>query len=220
MASKIALIDDHQMVSQGLANLVGAECPDLEVQVFSDPLDFLQSLSDGHGFSLVVTDLVMLKMNGLAFASVIRERAPELPVLLISGVENELPTNTILSSGAIGFVSKKAGHEILCKGIRSALAGKYFINDQALEGSEIRLKTSASGIEDYAQDTDYRHPNLSQRQIEILQLIASGESNKAISGTLNISENTVKSHIKLIFEELKVNKRAACIRQAKIYGII
>ncbi|MHA7772355.1 response regulator [Roseibium sp. M-1] len=213
MNKKIALVDDHQMVLDGLANLIVTQMPGVEIETSTDPLRFLETLDAKHDFSLVVTDLFMLKMNGLAFASAIRDRSADLPVLLLSGVEDELPEETVLSSGARGFVSKKVGQSALFDGINAALDGKIYIN-----GKIIDQRSGTSLIRENGEAL--RYPKVSERQVEILRLIAGGDSNKEISDKLLISENTVKSHIKILFSELGVNKRAACVRQARVFGMI
>lgn len=219
MSKCVALVDDHQMVLEGLANLIAAEMPGVETYTCNDPLEFLETLTAEHSYSLVVTDLFMLKMNGLAFASAIRDRDAELPVLLLSGVEDELPQETVLSSGAKGFVSKKVGQKALFDGITATLDGKFYLNGTVQELSAFNSADRQFGTA-RLNGVDYHHPKLSDRQLEILKLIADGASNKDISNQLVISENTVKSHIKLLFSELGVNKRAACVRQARVYGII
>lgn len=216
MNKKILLVDDHQMVLDGLANLIVSEMPDIDIKTSTDPIEFLETLAPDSDISLVVTDLFMLKMNGLAFASAICDRASDLPVLLLSGVEDDLTEEAILSSGARGFVSKKAGQKALFEGMRAAMDGKIYINGKVSE----RPSASAVRSLERANGESFRYPKLSERQVEVLKLIAAGESNRDISDQLMISENTVKSHIKILFSELGVNKRAACVRQARVFGLI
>jgi len=220
MNTTIALIDDHQMVLDGLSKLISAEYPEAALQTSTDPVAFLSTLDREPAIGLVISDLLMTRMNGLAFASAIRARSPDLPVLLISGVEDVLPEQILTNSGANGFVSKKAGQKVLFDGISAVLSGRFYLNGDVLDAPAPTRANVAQRFGSQERHDEYRQPALSERQIEVLSLIASGASNKDISRKLSISENTVKSHIKLLFSTLGVNKRAACVRQAKIYGLI
>ncbi len=204
------------MVLDGLASLIGAEMPDAEIMVWADPHLFLETLSAQRDYTLVISDLFLNKMNGLALSSAIRGRMSNLPVLLISGHEETLPTETIIASGAMGFVSKKDGNQTLIAAIHAALAGKFFLQGEALERNALDMSECMVRPD----GDEFRYPALTARQLEILKLIAGGAANREIASTLAISENTVKSHIKVLFSELNVNKRAACVRQARVYGLI
>lgn len=220
MNTTIALVDDHQMVLDGLSTLISAEFPDAALSTSTDPIAFLKSLEREPAIGLVISDLLMSGMNGLAFASAIRSRKPDLPILLISGVEDALPERILATSGANGFVSKKAGQKVLFEGIAAVLGGRFYLNGEILDVSRrVPVSVVRNGTS-MPLHAEFRQPALSDRQIEVLSLIASGASNKDISLALQISENTVKSHIKLLFSTLGVNKRAACVRQAKMYGFI
>lgn len=203
----IAVIDDHRLFLDGISMQIIAIDPSFTVEKFSSPTVFLESLTRGERFDLVICDLVMDVMNGLAFVAAIRAQSQELPILMLSGINTAPPIDEIRRLGANGFVHKSAENTTLKDSIEIILAGgSYFVEglgDRAFK--QIASKHWEEGMYDTKKGTLL--PKLGERQIQVLRLIADGASNKIIAQEMAISENTVKSHLKQIFLELGVNKR-------------
>ncbi|MDF1767945.1 response regulator transcription factor [Maricaulis sp.] len=212
---RIALIDDHRMFVDGFAVLLGSLRPDYEVCTYDAPVAFLEDLEAGQSFDLVILDLVMRSMNGLAVLAAMRDRRFRAPVLVLSGIGSEPPIAEMRSLGARGFVHKSADTAVLVEAADALLAGKTCFIEQ--DGRESDLTD--------AHDPDLAAlvdgvPTLAPRQTEILHLIGKGETNKAIAARLDISENTVKSHLRAVFEALGAHTRTACVRKAQALGLI
>ncbi|WP_417667754.1 response regulator transcription factor [Roseibium sp.] len=221
MGKRIALVDDHQMFLDGAVSLLQLKSDGHCVSAFNDPEVFLLELADGAVFDLIVADLLMGKMNGLALVSAVRSRNLKMPILLLSGVEDALPGVNIERSGANGFISKKDGKDTFLQAVRTVLNGGTFFSPSNWAGSlEMSDGDTVNNLAGRRQIDCDKTPSLSDRQKEVLILVAGGNSNKEISRALEISENTVKSHLKQIFEEFGVSKRSACIRQAQLFGLI
>jgi DNA-binding NarL/FixJ family response regulator len=213
---RIALVDDHRMFSDGFSALLSTLREGYEVEVFSDPVDFLKGFKPAHGYDLIILDLVMRSMNGLAVLAAIRERQSRAAVMMLSGIGAEPPVAEMKKLGARGFVHKSADTSALLAAVDAILAGRTWF-----EGVD-NSRAAAEGEPDevWHSVAERELPRLGPRQLEILDLMGRGETNKAIAVQLNISENTVKSHMRSIFEALDAHTRTACMRKAQALGLI
>lgn len=205
---KIAVIDDHQLFLDGVKLLINDMTLQAEVSGFQDPQKFLDTFKDGQKFDLILCDLIMKAINGIDVAAFIRARDPSVPVLMLSGITASDPTARLRDIGASGFVHKSSGYDELSNAIVALLAGESYFPGCALENQE------ATG------DHDPAAPNLWGRHMDVLNLLASGATNKQISATLKISENTVKTYMRQLFRELDANTRTACVHKAQVLGLI
>ena len=212
----IALVDDHRLFLMGFSLLLERIDPPCIVEPYDTPVELLRALEDGASYHLVICDLAMRRMNGLAFLSALRARRA-LPVLMISGITTSPPLAEMRQLGARGFVHKSADDDDLVAAIEAVLAGGEYFPESAGNGAaspnnygDVREPLSAPG----------EVPALTERQLEILHLISNGASNKEIARALSISENTVKTHLRQLFEVLNVTKRTACVRAAQSLGIL
>lgn len=206
---RIAIIDDHDLFLQGLGLIIAGEHPEYEVCTFSSPKEFFLQTENQPVFDLLISDLVMNEMNGMAVLSALRNRGVTIPVLIVSGISNVLPVHEIKELGGNGFVHKSSDKETLLAAIDHVIARKtgFFSVDAGTVGGE----------EDFSTQ---KFPKLSQRQLEILKLVCDGLTNSDIAMQLDISENTVKTHLKTLFYELGVNRRAACVQKAQAFGLV
>lgn len=169
-------------------------------------------------YDLILCDLIMNDMNGLAFLGALRSHTKEIPVIILSGINTSPPVQDVRRLGGAGFVHKSAHREDFKTAIETVLGGgSYFEN---IEGGGIDVQFSKQEEREPLTGEEDKFPKLAPRQIEVLKLIANGYANKDIARELFISENTVKTHLKLIFRELGVNKRTACVRKAQSLGLI
>ncbi|WP_339765524.1 response regulator transcription factor [uncultured Hoeflea sp.] len=217
---RVAIIDDHQLFLDGASNLFNSQGDEFQVSTFTDPLTVLSLLDEGLDYEVIVVDLLMGSMNGLAFVGALRSRNIATPVLLLSGLDSPLPAPDLLAAGAHGYISKKADLASFFKAVRAVMDGGTFFDDEHSGVEELQASRLRNCVSEKADSESRATPKLSDRQIEILRHIRQGWSNKDISESLSISENTVKSHIKQIFRELNVSKRTASIQKAQVYGLI
>ena len=217
-APSIAIVDDHRLFLNGLVMMIENAAGSRDVSSYECPFDLIADLDGGKRFDLVICDLIMSRMNGLAFVDAIR-RSHRVPVLMLSGTNTAPPIHEMRKLGVVGFVHKSADDEVLFGAIESALVGKAcFPEDEP-------CARDAASDGDYGRQVEFAGdtgsiPNLSPRQMEVLQLLAGGASNGEIARNLGISENTVKTHLKVIFDALRVTKRTACVQAAHALGVI
>lgn len=210
---RIAVVDDHRMFAEGFKVMLSQAGKAYSVAEFDDPVAFLEAFSAGERFDLVIVDLVMRGMNGLALLSALRGLRSSTRVLILSGITSEPPIADMKRLGASGFVHKSANMDELLEAVERVVAGgRYFA-----EGPE-RPDADVAADDDFAALDEI--PHLGPRQIEVLHLMGQGATNKVIAETLEISENTVKSHMRAIFDALGVRTRTACVRKAQLLGFL
>ncbi len=213
---KIAVVDDHRLFLAGFTLLLQQFEKPFVVTPFEEPIAVLTALESGSYFDLIICDLVMPKMNGLAFAQALRDQS-SIPFMIVSGINTHPPISEMKQLGVNGFVHKSSEDAVLLAAIQTILAGKTCFPDSTANG----IEPQPTNFGDVAHPYDVKTvPVLTKRQIEVLKLISNGASNAEIATNLKISENTVKSHMKQIFECLQVNKRTACVRAAQSFGLI
>lgn len=213
---KIALVDDHRLFLNGFSLLLERLEGEFLVAPFDTPVDLIAALKAGGEYDLVICDLVMSSMNGLAFVDAIRGKHA-VPVLMLSGIESSPPIAEMKHLGVKGFVHKSADDDSLADAIRTVLAGESYYPDGE-DGDHGDAPPAFGAAETW--DDNGGIPVLTPRQIEVLRLISDGASNQDISRELGISGNTVKAHLRQIFELLRVNKRTACVRAARSLGLL
>jgi len=218
MIAKIAVVDDHQLFLDGISLIVDNMNARFTVTSYPDPLKMLKAIENGEDFDLIICDLIMTSMNGLAFVGVLRSQS-KIPVLMLSGISTAPPIDEMRRLGAQGFIHKSADNETLTAAVTEVLAGQEYFADIAGPDGQVAVEQFGDSAR-IDENRESAMPQLTERQLEVLKLISQGASNKDIATQLEISENTVKSHLKLIFEELQVNKRTACVRAATTLGLI
>jgi DNA-binding NarL/FixJ family response regulator len=204
---KILVIDDHALVREGLRQVLKGLDENVEV---------LQAGTCTQGFALAQThadlDLVLLDyhlpdMTGLVALDIFGDRHPELPILMLSGSANGQIMRQVLQSGAAGFVTKSGVSDELLHAVRSVLDGDVYWS-QELEAQE------SQGA---ALTADERPP-LTQRQESVLLQLLDGRSNREISQTIGISDETVKSHVAAILRHFEVQNRTQAVVAAARCG--
>lgn len=217
-AADIAVIDDHKIFLDGISLLIESIDDTYSVAPFSSPLELLREIEGGRRFDLLICDLIMNSMNGLAFISALRSHSKTIPILMLSGINTAPPIEDVKRLGGNGFVHKSAENHILQEAIQTVLrGGRYFEGGM---GDSLSVSTSNASDLEFLDMKDKSIAALAPRQIAVLRLIANGATNKDIAETLVISENTVKTHLKQVFRALGVNKRTACVRKAQMLGLI
>lgn len=205
---KILLVDDHQLVLDGLQSIF-ANDPELEVvgtvNNGVDALRYLQNLE----IDLVLTDIDMPQMNGVELTREIRKRSLPQKVIVLTMHNEKSLIKEIIEIGANGYLLKTAGQEEMVQAVKNVLAGqKSFSTDVTL-----------SLLSDDAPATSGEY-DLTDREVEILQLIAEGFSNKEIGEKLFISHRTVDTHRTNMMKKLEVKNIAGLIRFAIQHNII
>ena len=205
---RVLLADDHRMLAEGLKSLLAEEFD--VVGVVEDGRAVLAAVKNLRP-DVVVADITMPHLNGVDAVARLKKDNPDIKVVMLTMHSNASYARRALEAGALGFVLKHSAPAELVMAIRAALKGKTFITP-ALAGEVLR-----------AVQHGPRHTNvgsLTQRQREILQLLAEGRSAKEMAETLAISARTVEFHKYQMMEALGLHSSAELIHFAIKQGIV
>lgn len=206
MSVRILVTDDHPVVRAGLSGMLSGE-PDFEVvgeaQNGKEAVAFVGELKP----DVVLMDLRMPEMDGVTAIGHIKSDHPDVHILVLTTYESDADILRAIETGATGYLLKDTPREELFGAIRTVAQGQ----SPLAPGVAARLMQRVRNPEE---------EGLSTREIEVLELVAHGTSNKEIAKQLWVSETTVKSHMLHIFDKLGVTDRTAAVTEALKRGII
>ena len=213
MDTKVLLVDDHAILREGLRMVLEAQSGITvigEAENGRQALEMVEELQP----DVVVMDIAMPQMNGAEATRQIKRRFPATKVLILTMHENQQYLMQIVNAGAIGCVLKRSAGAELVTAVRAAARGEsYFSPSMAsmlLEDYRVRL----------AHEDGDDVGMFTEREREVLQLVAEGKTNKEISDLLTVSIKTVQTHRAHIMEKLDVHDRTDLVRYAMRKGII
>jgi len=200
---RVVLADDHPVVRNGLAAMVDQQ-PDMEVVAEAGDGDEAIALYGRFRPDVMVLDLRMPKRDGVAVVQQVMETHPKARLLIMTTYDGDEDIFRCLSQGAKGYLLKDAPRQEILSAIRAV--------------SEDRPYTSSSIAAKALQRM--AKPNLTQRELDVLQLVALGRSNKDIARRLSITEGTTKTHVKSILTKLDAISRTEAVAVAHKRGMI
>jgi DNA-binding NarL/FixJ family response regulator len=202
MAIQILITDDHKVVRRGLRGFLELD-PALEVVGEASNGEEDVRLARSLKPDVVLMDLLMPVMDGIEATGKIRRELPEVEVVALTSVLEDASVTGAIKAGAIGYLLKTTDADELCEAIRAAAAGKVQLAPEAAARlmHEVRASESPEA--------------LTERETEVLKLIACGKTNNQIAHKLFIGEATVKSHVHSILSKLNVSSRT----QAALYAV-
>ncbi|MCE5207544.1 MAG: response regulator transcription factor [Chloroflexi bacterium] len=208
---RVLLADDHRMLREGLCTLL--ERSGL-VQVIGEAQDGQVAVEMAAQLQpdVVVMDIAMPKLNGIEATRLIRQQNPSTKVVILTMYQTEEYISEVLKAGAACYVTKDAAGEELLKAIQAAISGTVFLQPSV----------AATLVDQYLRivTTGETEGGLTPREMEILQLLAKGMSNKALAAYLNLSVHTVRAHRTNIMQKLGVHNTAELINRAMALNLI
>jgi NarL family two-component system response regulator LiaR len=201
------ITDDHKVVRQGLRGFLELD-PGLEV--VGEASNGEEAVAMAHHLEpdVVLMDLLMPVLDGIEATREIRRELPEVEVVALTSVLEDASVTGAIQAGAIGYLLKTTDADELCEAIRAAAAGQVRLAPEATARlmREVRAPESPEA--------------LTEREIEVLKLIAHGKANKQIARELFIGEATVKSHVHSILSKLNVKSRTQAALYAGRVGLV
>lgn len=206
---RVLLVDDHAVVRSGLRSLLETE-PGLEVcgeaTTGMEALEFMKKDKP----DLILLDLTMPEMNGLEAARLIHEQSPDTAVLVLSMHFSEEIARDVLRSGARGYVLKSDANPELLTAVERIRQGKTFFTGRLTSSmAESFIQAAAANEEGLIPGTP-----LTQREVEIMQLLAEGRSNKEVAAALGVSTRTIESHRNHIMHKMNFASFSDLVRFA------
>lgn len=219
---QVLIVDDHPLFRQGVRwNLEAAE--DVDVVGEAENGQEAIKLADRFHPSVVLVDINLPGLNGLEVARVIKRHHPAASIIVLSVYEDDEQLFQAIKVGAAAYSSKDVHPKELLDIIRQVAHGRYLINERVMAKPHVATRILSQFREQAATEDDQLNElfaPLTSREIEILDCIARGLSNKEIAGDLNISSQTVKNHITSILKKLQVDDRTRAVMYAIKQGWI
>jgi two-component system NarL family response regulator len=201
--ARVLVVDDHSLLRTGVANIINLE-PGFEVVAeAANGREGVAAFLE-HRPDVVLMDLRMPEMEGVEAVRRIREADPQARVIVLTTYDADEDIARALQAGAKAYILKDIRADALVACIRDVLAGKTYL-----------APTAAAKLAERVTQVQ-----LTPRELSALRLLASGQSNKEIATSLNISERTVKTHLAHLFEKLGVTSRTEAVRVATRRGLV
>jgi len=208
MAIRVLIADDHAVVRQGLRMFLSL---DAELEVVGEAEDGSVAVKQAKELlpDVVLMDMLMPVMDGVTATKAIRSELPDTEVIALTSVLDDSSVVGAVKAGAIGYLLKDTEADELCRAIKAAAAGQVQLAPEA-----------AARLVREVRAPETTPATLSERETEVLVLIARGKANKEIAAELTIGEKTVKTHVSSILNKLGVQSRTQAALYAAQSGLV
>jgi DNA-binding NarL/FixJ family response regulator len=203
---RVVIVDDHPVVRDGLRGMLESQS-DFEIVGEASEGEAAVRMAESLNPAIVLMDLRMPGMDGVTALREIKTNNPQVQILVLTTYDSDADILPAIEAGASGYLLKDTTREDLFAAIRAAARGETVLAPAV--AARLVGKMRAPGEE-----------KLSKRELEVLQLVAEGDSNREIASRLHISQATVKSHLLHIFGKLGVSDRTAAVTVALRRGIL
>ncbi len=203
----VLIVDDHPIVRQGLSQLINAE-DDLMVCGDAATVDEAMQSLDSADPDVVIIDLSLADSDGLELIKEIRNKTRQLPVLVLSMHDENMYAERLLSAGANGYIMKQAAADQLLTALRRVLAGGVYVSED-LGASMVERLAGSEGKQD-----SNPFERLSNRELQVMNLIGRGQTTREVAENLNLSVKTVESHRQRIKKKLNLQTSAQLVHFA------
>ncbi|MEU0568983.1 response regulator transcription factor [Nonomuraea sp. NPDC005983] len=205
-AIRLLIVDDHPVVRDGLSSMFAR---DPEFEVLGEASDGAEAvrLAEALEPDVILMDLQMPGVDGVSATRQLTERGSDARVLVLTTYDTDSHVLPAIEAGASGYLLKDASRDELLRAVRAAARGESVLAPSVAARLMSRVRASAPGP-------------LSQREVEVLQLVAAGATNREAAAKLFITEATIKSHLLNIYAKLGVNDRAAAVTEAFNRGLL
>ena len=213
---KVLLVDDHALFREGLKFLLRGLDPGLETDEAGSSAVALERAAS-HDYDLVLLDLKLPGRNGLDALEELREAAPGVPLVVLSGEDDPQAIRVAIDRGAMGFIPKSSTPDVLIKALKLVLAHGVYLPPAALQAHNEYPTPSAASSEATSRGSALE--GITPRQMDVLRCIIQGKPNKVIARELGIASNTVKQHVSGVLQTLGVRNRTEAVYAAAKLGL-
>lgn len=216
MKIKVLMVDDHELFRDGMRYVLQQLADEVEVIDSGNFLDGMTQAESHPDLDLALLDLNMPGSEGVRSIEAFHTCNPSIPLVVVSGSDQREDIEKVMEYGAMGFISKMSSSKMMLSALRMVLDGGVYLPPQLLQQAMANLDNSA---EDKRMARTNKN-GLTTRQMQTLQLLAEGLSNKEISERMNLAEGTVKIHTAAVYQALRVNSRLEAVSAARRLGYL
>ncbi len=211
--TRIMVVDDHEVVRSGLRAILGTE-PDLEVVAEAGTTHEATQKAATHNPDVVLMDVRLGEGSGIEACRAIKNERPDIQVLMLTSFGDEEAVMASIMAGASGYLLKNVGRSDLLRAIRAVAQGQNLLDPSVTKRVLERLTRLA------AKEQEQSLQGVSEREKEVLVLVAQGLTNKEIAAKLVISENTARNHVSRLLEKLGLGRRSEAAAFAAEHGLL
>ena len=215
---KVLLVDDHELVREGITILIQQTNKDAEVLQARDVDEAVAHAESSPEIAMVLLDLGLPGKSGFEGLELLRVMLPDAPIIVVSASEDPADVQAALDAGAAGYVVKSANGEALGHVIPLVMSSERVV---PVPASYLAARGRSPLSRDLASDADAarRVESLTPRQKMVLAYLADGDSNKEIARKLGVIDGTIKAHVKSIMQKLQVHNRTQAAMMAARFGL-
>jgi len=202
MTTKILIADDHPLVREGIKHVLAKINDEKLILQASNFADAEKIINQQNDLDLILLDLNMPQMNGVASLIKLRQQLPSTPIVIISASDDISDIRGAINNGANGYIHKSSSNEVMLNALLLVLSGGLYLPPQ------------------WNVSTEKNITPLTHRQKQVVALLAVGKANKEIAKEFSISDKTVKAHLSEIFKRLEVSNRTQAVHQARQLGVL
>lgn len=194
---KILIGDDHAIIRKGLRQILREEISKCEIDEAADGMDVIQKINEKQ-YDILILDISMPKRNGIDLLNQLKIEKPEIPILILSIHPEEQYAIRVLKAGAAGFINKASAPEELVHAIRKITEGGKYISPVVAEQLATNILNSGQAP----------HEQLSDREFQVMLMIASGNTTKEIAEELSLSVKTISTYRARLLEKMELENNA------------
>lgn len=213
---KILIVDDHRVVREGLSAILKSK---ENIQVLGEAQDGLEAVEKARALlpDVILMDVSMPKMTGVEATRIIKREFPHIGIIALTMYEEQQYIFDLVRGGATGYLLKDSDSDQIVKAIQAVYRGESLIHPSVASKilAEFSLLAQKKG-----KKSGWVEHDLTEREITVLRLVADGKTNKEIANNLDLSEKTVKNHVRNIFHKLQVYDRTQAAILAIRKGLI
>lgn len=211
----ILLVDDHTLFREALLHVLNQLDAGVLIREASTAEEAAQLVARMANLDLILLDIDLPGVDGLTALPDLRDLAPTVPIVVLSGSETASHVSRALEGGAIGYIPKSCSSHEMLAALKIIIEGEIYVPPR-LMGKLNAPILSGNGTGSYGEPTT---ASLTSRQVEVLELMTQGLPNKSIARTLNVAEGTVKLHVAAILRSLGARNRTDAVMQAAKLGV-
>jgi two-component system NarL family response regulator len=213
---KVLIVDDHRVVREGLSAILQSK---ETIQVLGEAQDGQEAVEKARSLlpDVILMDVSMPKMTGVEATRIIKREFPHIGIIALTMYEEQQYIFDLVRGGATGYLLKDSDSDQIVKAIQSVYRGESLIHPAVASKilAEFSLLAQKKG-----KKSGWVEHDLTEREITVLRLVADGKTNKEIANSLDLSEKTVKNHVRNIFHKLQVYDRTQAAILAIRKGLI